>query len=182
MTVFILACSLITAGYSVGFGPVSWLLQSELFPTIIRGRTMALSVLVSNCTQFLSNLFFLPLIQLIGDSFTFLVYFAMCCLGGIFIYFYLIETKEQEPDEILEAYRVLIGRYSANWKSCWSFLCGKDRMNGEGAGIGIRPGVSRTQQQRGIQFMTVSNVLQDELDEGDHQDQGQREEQEEKVK
>jgi hypothetical protein len=46
--IFLCAGLLITAGYSLGFGPVCWVLQSECFPTAIRGRCMALSVLVSN--------------------------------------------------------------------------------------------------------------------------------------
>ena len=46
--IFLCAGLLITAGYSLGFGPVCWVAQSEYFPTSIRGRCMALSVLVSN--------------------------------------------------------------------------------------------------------------------------------------
>jgi MFS transporter, SP family, galactose:H+ symporter len=142
MSVYILSCSLITAGYSIGFGPVSWLLQSELFPTVIRGRTMALSVLVSNCTQFLSTLVFLPLVSAIGDSLTFLLFFVTCCLAYVFIAGCLIETKEQQPEEILQSYRLLVQRFVSVLSP-----------------LSVRPLRGREQRRRNIQFAAVSNVL-----------------------
>lgn len=61
--IFLCAGLLITAGYSAGFGPVCWVLQSESFPTAIRGRAMAVSVLVSNlggcCTVYTDTTFYL---------------------------------------------------------------------------------------------------------------------------
>lgn len=151
MSIFILACSFITAGYSIGFGPVSWLLQSELFPTIIRGRTMALSVFISNCAQFLSNLIFLPLVHSIGDSLTFLFFFLICCLAYLFIYFLLVETKEQQPDEILQSYQILIQKYTIFFENSFfcSQFCLKKNLN----------------QRKNVKFVTVSNVLhEDELE------------------
>jgi len=41
------ALFLYIAGYQIGFGPVSWILVSEIYPTEVRGETVALAVMVS---------------------------------------------------------------------------------------------------------------------------------------
>jgi SP family galactose:H+ symporter-like MFS transporter len=99
--IFVIACSFITMGYSLGFGPVCWLMQSEMFPTIIRARAMGISVFVSNIAQFLSTLLFLPMVNYLHSSKTFLVFTALCALGLIFIRVGVVETKDKEPHVIL---------------------------------------------------------------------------------
>jgi hypothetical protein len=108
---------------------------------------MALSVLVSNCTQFLSNLIFLPLITVIGDSLTFLIFFLICCLGYVFIAVCLIETKGQQPEEILQSYRILMQRFLSISSEAFPLSRQKQKQIGEG------------KARRNIQFAAVSNVL-----------------------
>jgi sugar porter (SP) family MFS transporter len=61
-------------GYQVGFGPITWLLTSELYPLSIRGQAVAIAVQMN----FLLNTavqFGVPLLQeVIGLSFTFTIF------------------------------------------------------------------------------------------------------------
>jgi MFS family permease len=98
---FVVAACIITAGYSLGFGPVCWILQSEMFPTAIRGRAVAISVVVSNLAQFLINFSFLPLQSKISEEGVFFFFFAIGIFGILFVLFFIVETKETEPAVIL---------------------------------------------------------------------------------
>lgn len=74
-----------------------------MFPTVVRGRALAVSVLVSNIAQFVVNFSFLPLVDVVGDAGTFLFYFLMSVAGAAYIVLFTVETKEQEPAAILSA-------------------------------------------------------------------------------
>ena len=102
--IFVVGCGLILGGFSLGLGPVTWLLQSEIFPTIIRGRTMAISVVTRNLAEFLINLSFLPLVDTIDDAGTFFFFFTMCLLAILFVRNVLVETKQREPEDILREF------------------------------------------------------------------------------
>lgn len=100
--IFLFAGSLVTAGYAVGFGPVCWVIQSELFPTTIRGRSMAISVFVSNLGQFLMNLIFPVAVESMSSAWVFLFFAAMSVLALVFVCLWLTETKDKSPKDILK--------------------------------------------------------------------------------
>lgn len=106
IAVYLTACSLITMGYSFGFGPVCWLLQSEMFPIAIRGRCVGMSVFVSNIAQFFATFAFLPMISTFGGLATFMFFSVMCVLGLMYIVIFVVETKEKEPADINHDYNV----------------------------------------------------------------------------
>jgi len=103
--VFVVGGSLILGGFSIGLGPVTWLLQSEMFPTIIRGRAMALSVVARNLFEFIVNFAFLPVVDTIHDAGTFFLFFCMCVLGMVFVRLVVVETKHREPEDILRDFQ-----------------------------------------------------------------------------
>jgi Na+/melibiose symporter-like transporter len=72
-----------------------------MFPTVVRGRAMGISVLFSNIGQFIVNFSFLPLVDSIGDSGTFLFYFAVSVVAALYIGIYVVETAEKDPASIL---------------------------------------------------------------------------------
>jgi SP family galactose:H+ symporter-like MFS transporter len=113
--IFVFACSLILGGYSVGFGPVVWLLQSEMFPITIRGRAVAISVIARNISEFIVNFSFLPLISSIGNAGAFFFYFAMCICAFVFVSVFIVETMNSEPEEILKYFdkNILVSRRKA---------------------------------------------------------------------
>lgn len=101
---YVIGSSLILGGFSLGLGPITWLLQSEIFPTLIRGRAMGFSVIMRNLCEFLINFAFLSLTSVIGDHGIFLMFFFLCILAMIFVRFIFVETKEKEPNEILKEF------------------------------------------------------------------------------
>ena len=72
-----------------------------MFPTVVRGRALAVSVLFSNIAQFIVNFSFLPMVDVIGDAGTFLFYFLMSVAGAGYIVLFTVESKEKEPVAIL---------------------------------------------------------------------------------
>ena len=88
------------SGYQIGFGPISWTVLSEIFPTEIRGSAMALSVEVNFFAKFLTQFFF-PVIQdKLGWGTTFLVFAATIIFGLGFVYYKVPETKGMTLEEI----------------------------------------------------------------------------------
>lgn len=73
-------------GYQVGFGPVAWILVSEIFPLEIRGETVALAV----CCNFLFNLIvtfcFDGLRESLGTPGTFSLFGVICAAALLFIF------------------------------------------------------------------------------------------------
>jgi len=88
------------SGYQIGFGPISWTLLSEIYPTEIRGKAMALSVEVNFFAKFLTQFSF-PIVQgILGWGTTFLVFACIILLGLLFIIFMVPETKGMSLEEI----------------------------------------------------------------------------------
>ncbi|KAG7478349.1 hypothetical protein MATL_G00079430 [Megalops atlanticus] len=88
------------SAYSIGFGPMTWLVLSEIFPAGVRGRAFAFT----NCFNWVANLLvtftFLNVIDALGLSWTFLLYGITGVAAVVFIYFMLPETKGKSLEEI----------------------------------------------------------------------------------
>ena len=88
------------SGFQIGFGPISWTVLSEIYPTEIRGSAMALSVEVNFFAKFLTQFLF-PVVQgMIGWGTTFVAFACIILLGLIFIIFKVPETKGMTLEEI----------------------------------------------------------------------------------
>lgn len=103
----ILVCMMaVVSAYSIGFGPMTWLLLSEIFPAAIRGRAFAFT----NCFNWAANLLvtftFLDFIGAIGLSGMFLLYGLTAVAAVVFFYFMLPETKGKTLEEIDEELRL----------------------------------------------------------------------------
>ncbi|XP_044241801.2 solute carrier family 2, facilitated glucose transporter member 10 isoform X3 [Ursus arctos] len=88
------------SAFSFGFGPVTWLVLSEIYPVEIRGRAFAFCNSFNWASNLLVSLSFLDLIGTIGLSWTFLLYGLTAVLGLGFIYAFVPETKGQSLAEI----------------------------------------------------------------------------------
>jgi Sugar (and other) transporter len=91
---------LVVTGYSMSFGPLTWLLTSELFPTDIRGRALGASSIVSNIFAVLVTSSFLSLQEVFGSSMVFALYMFITFFGIVFTYLSIPDTGEKSPDEI----------------------------------------------------------------------------------
>jgi SP family xylose:H+ symportor-like MFS transporter len=94
------------AGFALSWGPVTWVLLSEMFPNSIKNKAMAIAV----AAQWIANLFVSWTFKiLIGNSalnamfnhgFPYWIYGIMSFLAAVFVYFYVPETKRRTLEEI----------------------------------------------------------------------------------
>jgi len=107
--IIILAMFLYVGGYQVGFGPIAWLLISEIFPLDVRGKAVAVAVQVNFATNLIVAFLFSIEIDLIGACATFAIFGFITVYALYFVYKYVPETKgltleqierlTQSPDE-----------------------------------------------------------------------------------
>ncbi len=94
------------AGFALSWGPVTWVLLSEMFPNSIKSRAMAIAV----AAQWIANLFvswsFKILIgnstlnALFNHAFPYWIYGAMSFLAAAFVWRYVPETRRRTLEEI----------------------------------------------------------------------------------
>ncbi len=93
------------ASFAMSLGPVGWILVSEILPLKIRGFAMSLCTVANFSFNFLVVLSFLPLINSIGESWTFLIFAGICILSIFFVHFYVPETKGISLEEIEKSWQ-----------------------------------------------------------------------------
>nr|XP_009669387.1 PREDICTED: solute carrier family 2, facilitated glucose transporter member 10 [Struthio camelus australis]XP_009669388.1 PREDICTED: solute carrier family 2, facilitated glucose transporter member 10 [Struthio camelus australis] len=98
--IMLLSMMAFVSAFSVGFGPMTWLVLSEIYPAAIRGRAFAFCNSFNWAANLLISLSFLDLIDAIGFSWMFLLYGLMGVMAVIFIYLFVPETKGQSLEEI----------------------------------------------------------------------------------
>lgn len=86
-------------GYAVGYGPVVWVLLSEIYPNKIRGRAMSVAIFTIWISTALIGQVVPWMLAAIGPSGTFFI-FALFCIPILFVLRFLPETKEKSLEEI----------------------------------------------------------------------------------
>ncbi|KAL3755991.1 hypothetical protein ACJRO7_002955 [Eucalyptus globulus] len=86
--------------YQVSFGPIGWLLISEIFPLRLRGRGLSMAVLVNFGANALVTLAFSPLVDLLGSGLLFYGFGVITLVALLFIFFIVPETKGLTLEEI----------------------------------------------------------------------------------
>ena len=99
-TVVLVAMFIYIGGYQIGFGPISWLLISEVFPLEVRGQAVALAVQNNFFWNVVTTYMFPVEEQLIGPSFTFLIFTGICAYSLYFVYRNVPETKGLTLEQI----------------------------------------------------------------------------------
>ncbi|XP_062586011.1 solute carrier family 2, facilitated glucose transporter member 12-like isoform X3 [Saccostrea cucullata] len=94
------ALMLYVAAFGFSFGPVSWLILSEIFPASVRGRAISLATVLNWGTNLIVSLTFLDILENIGVSWTFVMFSAVCALSVIFIFFAVPETRGKSLEQI----------------------------------------------------------------------------------
>ncbi len=88
------------ACFAVGMGPGVWVVMSELFPTRIRGRAMAIATVTLWLACLLLTLTFLSLVRVLGAAGAFWLYGVVCAFTFFFIWRVVPETKGQTLEQI----------------------------------------------------------------------------------
>lgn len=102
-----LACmTLYVAGFAMSWGPVTWVLLSEIFPNKIRGKAMAIAV----AAQWISNYVVSLTFPMMNDSsylteqfnhgFAYWIYGIMSLLALVFVWKFVPETKGKTLEEM----------------------------------------------------------------------------------
>ena len=88
------------AAFSLGFGPIPWILNVELIPPEARAISSSLCTTFNWLISFLVAL----LVPIIGDAIgsapCYFIFSGVALLGTIFIFFFVPETKGKTEDEI----------------------------------------------------------------------------------
>lgn len=86
--------------YQISFGPISWLMVSEIFPSRTRGKGISLAVLTNFGSNALVTFAFSPLKELLGAENLFLLFAAIALVSLGFVLLYVPETKGLSLEEI----------------------------------------------------------------------------------
>lgn len=96
----VLALLLYVGCYQISFGPIGWLMISEIFPLRVRGRGLSLAVLINFGANALVTFAFSPLQALLGAGVLFFLFGVIALVSLFFIYFVVPETKGLTLEEI----------------------------------------------------------------------------------
>ena len=90
----------VAGGFSFSFGPLTWLLVSELFPAEIRGRALGASTIITYMAGSLVSYTFLTVQSISGPSVPFGIYFILTSLSIVFSYLAIPDTGNKDPGTI----------------------------------------------------------------------------------
>jgi len=94
---------LVVCGYSISFGPLTWLLTSEMFPTDIRGRALGASTIVTQMCGAIATQTFLLSRSTLGPSSVFGIYCIITLFGVFFAFMAIPDTGEKSVEQIDES-------------------------------------------------------------------------------
>ncbi len=90
----------LVASYSMSYGPVSWLVVSEIFPCSVRGRALAFAQCLNWLMNASVNSVFLHTLDRFGYSTVYGAYLLFTLLGLVFICMLVPETCGKCPEEV----------------------------------------------------------------------------------
>ncbi|NXW59686.1 GTR8 protein, partial [Eurystomus gularis] len=96
----VVSLGLFVAGFALGWGPVPWLVISEIFPLKARGLSSGACVLTNWIMAFLVTKEFQDFTAFLTSYGTFWLFSGFCCLNVAFTAFYVPETKGQTLEQI----------------------------------------------------------------------------------
>jgi sugar porter (SP) family MFS transporter len=88
------------ACFAIGFGPITWLILSEIYPLSIRGKATTVAISLNSLCNYAVSLAFLDLIGALGISGTFTVFAGISAIALAVIWRYVPETKGKRLEEI----------------------------------------------------------------------------------
>lgn len=88
------------ASFAFSIGPLKFVVASEIFPARIRGRAMALSIMVMWIADTIVGQLTPIFLQELGTAYTFWIFSAFCLVAFITVYFLLPETKGKSLEDI----------------------------------------------------------------------------------
>ena len=105
-----------SASFMMSWGPICWVLISEIFPNTIRGAAVAIAVAIAVAFQWIFNWIvsasFVPMFNMqtasdphFGHWFTYGLYGAICVLAAIFVWRMVPETKGKTLEDMTKLWK-----------------------------------------------------------------------------
>jgi SP family xylose:H+ symportor-like MFS transporter len=88
-----------SASFMMSWGPICWVLISEIFPNTIRGKAVAIAVAAQWIANFMVSASF-PVLEHISMTFTYSLYGVMSILSAIFVWKMVPETKGKTLEDM----------------------------------------------------------------------------------
>ena len=95
---------LFIAAFSIGWGPLPWLMMSELFPIKTRGVATSIVTCVNWLFVFITTSSFCLFFQEIRPDGAFWFFTAVTVLGFFFVLFFVPETRRKPLEEVAELF------------------------------------------------------------------------------
>lgn len=96
--IILVSIMIYVAAYALGLGNVPWM-QSELFPLAVRSLGSGVATATNWTANFIIGLTFLPLMDTLSPSWTFVLYAGICGIGYILIWRIYPETAGLSLEE-----------------------------------------------------------------------------------
>ncbi|MGM9735645.1 MAG: D-xylose transporter XylE [Candidatus Cryptobacteroides sp.] len=101
-----------SASFMFSWGPICWVLISEIFPNTIRGAAVAVAVAFQWIFNFIVSSSFLPLYNMslgsmenFGHVFTYLLYGIICIIAAVFVWKLVPETKGKSLEDMTRLWK-----------------------------------------------------------------------------
>jgi sugar porter (SP) family MFS transporter len=108
----IVGLALYLAFFSIGMGPATWTVSSEVFTTSIRAKAMSLSTFSNRATATIFASSFLSVANAMTWSGFFIVMTVVCLIILVWMYIYLPETKGRALEEMAQYFAEITGDQS----------------------------------------------------------------------
>ena len=96
----ILCLVLFNLAFSLAWGPVPWLIMSEIFPLRARGPASSIATLSNWLLVFIVTVSYNSMVKGLTIHGTYWFYGVFCFVGFLFVYFFMPETKGKTLEEI----------------------------------------------------------------------------------
>jgi len=93
-----------SASFMFSWGPICWVLISEIFPNTIRGAAVAIAVAAQWISNFAVSSTFVPMYTW-SPSFTYGLYCLFCLLAALFVWKLVPETKGKTLEEMTKLWK-----------------------------------------------------------------------------
>lgn len=110
--VAVVSIMIYSASFMFSWGPICWVLISEIFPNTIRGAAVAVAVAFQWIFNFIVSSTFLPLYNMslggmenFGHVFTYLLYGVICILAAVFVWKLVPETKGKSLEDMTRLWK-----------------------------------------------------------------------------
>ncbi|KAJ8006060.1 hypothetical protein DPEC_G00124340 [Dallia pectoralis] len=104
-------------GFALGWGPIPWLVMSEIFPSRVKGFASSVCVLTNWGSAFLITKTFQNLMNLLSSAGTFWFFSVCCALNIVFTIVFVPETKGQTLEQIQARFKGTTEELSNNRQS-----------------------------------------------------------------